>query len=106
MKKVFFIGLVFLGAVSGWWLAQGNIELFQILGVVDRAQEERPKPSIDKSTITLGLEIWQVKDVFGPPEERIVETAVQGKREERWRYGDKWLYFTNGVLTSLQETEK
>jgi len=103
MKKVLFIGIVFLGAVSGWWLARGNMELFEAIGVVERRQEERPKPSIDNSTMSLGLETWQVKDVFGPPEERIVETPVQGTREEHWRYGDKWLYFTNGVLTSWQK---
>jgi len=103
MKKVFFIAIVFLGAVSGWWLARGNMELFEALGVVQRGQEERPKRSIDNGTMTLGLETWQVKDAFGPPDERIVEIAIQGRREEHWRYGDKWLYFTNGVLTSWQE---
>jgi len=103
MKKVFFMALVLLAAVSGWWLARGNMELFEAIGVVERRHEERPKRSIDNGTMTLGLEIWQVKDAFGPPEERIVEMAVQGTREEQWRYGDKWLYFTNGVLTSWQE---
>jgi len=104
MKKVFFIAFIFLGAVSGWWLAQGNKELFEALGVIRRSQEERFKwPSIDESTITLGLETWQVKDVFGPPDERTVETAVHGTRKEQWRYGDKWLYFTDGVLTSWQD---
>jgi hypothetical protein len=106
VKKVFFIALVLFGAVSGWWLAQGNLELFQILGVVPRGQEEVPKRRpIDDNALILGLEIWQVKDAFGPPEERIVEAGTQGFREERWRYGDKWLYFTNGVLTSLQEMQ-
>ncbi|MDY6951094.1 MAG: hypothetical protein SWE60_06260 [Thermodesulfobacteriota bacterium] len=104
MKRAFFVALLFLGAVSGWWLARGNMALFEAIGIVERRQEEgRKRPPIDESTISLGLETWQVKDVFGPPEERVVKRAVQGAREEHWRYGDKWLRFTNGVLTSWQE---
>jgi hypothetical protein len=106
VKKGIFIALICLGSILGWWLAQENIEFFEAIGVVKRSREDGPARSIDKGKIAIGMETWQVKDVWGPPEKRNVETLAQGMKKEQWIYGNKSLYFTNGILTSWQEGQR
>ncbi|MDY6987139.1 MAG: hypothetical protein SWQ30_03695 [Thermodesulfobacteriota bacterium] len=106
MKKYILISLVLLASVSGWWLAQENIELFEALGLIKSSPADTPEQAIDKGKIAVGMETWQVTEALGPPEKRDVETSDLGMKKERWTYGDKSLYFTDGVLTAWQEGKR
>jgi hypothetical protein len=106
MKKHVFVFLILLGFAFGCWLVKGNRELLILTGVIERPQDDIHERILDMDRVALGMEMWQVKEVLGPPEERNVSEARQGTKEEQWTYGDKCLYFTNGVLTSRQDGVK
>ena len=103
MKKHVLVLLILLGFGVGAWLVKENRELMILTGVMPRPQEDVRQQPFDWDRVTVGMEMWQVKEVLGPPEKRNIQTATQGMKKEQWTYGDKCLHFTNGVLTSLQD---
>ena len=105
MKKPVLVFLILLGFVFGCWLVKGNRQLLILTGVIQPPQEDIRQQTVDWDRVTVGMEMWQVKEILGPPEQRHIETATEGMRKEQWMYGDKCLRFTNGVLTSWQDGE-
>jgi hypothetical protein len=103
MKKHVLVLLILLGFGVGVWLVKENRELMILTGVIERPQEDIRQQPIDWGKVTVGMEMWQVKEVLGPPEKRHVERATEGMTKEQWTYGDKCLHFTNGVLMSWQD---
>jgi hypothetical protein len=99
MKKLAVIFLIVLGVIFGWWLARENRKLFELPAPAGRFQ----RAVIDKESIVIGMDTWQVKEVLGVPEKRHVVLETQEMRKEEWIYGDRHFYFTNGFLTSLKE---
>ena len=102
MKKLVFVFLILLSLALGAWLVKENRQLLILTGVVPRPQQEMQQP-VDWGKVTVGMEMWQVKEVVGPPEKRHIEGTTGGIRKEQWTYGDKCLHFSNGVLTSWQD---
>ena len=103
MKKHFLVLLILLGVAIGGWLVKENRQLMILTGVMPRPQEDVRQQPVDWDRVTLGMEMWQVKEVLGPPEKRRVERAKEGMTKEQWTYGGKCLNFTNGILTSWQD---
>jgi hypothetical protein len=102
MKKPVFVFLILLGFAIGGWLVKENRELLTLTGVLPRPQQDMGQQAVDWEGVTVGMEMWQVKEVVGPPEKRHIGRTTEGIRKEQWTYGDKCLHFTNGVLTSWQ----
>jgi len=105
MKKALVVILIFLGFIVGIWLARENRKLFELPIPVEERQGDEQQGNIDKGRISVGMEIWQVKQALGVPEKINVVMATQDTKKEEWIYGGKCLYFTNGVLMSWQEGE-
>jgi hypothetical protein len=102
VKKAAIIILIFLGVIFGVWLARENRKLFELPVPVEESKEDTQQ-GIGAGRIAVGMETWQVKEVLGIPEKRNVVLATKNVRKEEWTYDNKHLYFTNGVLTSLEE---
>jgi hypothetical protein len=102
-KRVFFAVLLLLGFIFGLWLARENRQFLEAMGLIKRPQENIHERPVDWNTISIGMETWQVKEALGPPEKRKVKEKAQETRKEEWTYGEKRLYFTNGILTYLGE---
>ncbi|MBW1739887.1 MAG: hypothetical protein JRJ42_01995 [Deltaproteobacteria bacterium] len=105
MKKSVLVFLIVLGFVVGYWLAKENRKLFELPASMELPQNN-VQQQIDMGRIAVGMETWQVKQVLGVPEKMNVVIETQNTRKEQWIYGNKYLYFTNGVLTSWQEGGK
>jgi hypothetical protein len=103
MKRYVVVLLILLGFGVGAWLVKENRELMILTGVMPRPQEDMGQQPVDWDRVTVGMEMWQVKEVLGPPEKRNIQTATQGMKKEQWMYGDRCLHFTDGVLTSWQD---
>ena len=105
IRRTFFVVLLLLGFIFGLWLAKENRQFLEAMGLIKRPKADIHERAIDWSTISIGMETWQVKEVLGPPEKRKVKTETQETRKEEWMYGGKCLCFTNGILTSLREEQ-
>ncbi len=99
MKKAAVVILIFLGVIVGVWLGIENRKLFEL----PFPEKQSQKNAQQKLEIAVGMETWQVKQALGVPEKRNVVSAAKNVKKEQWIYGNKCLYFTNGVLTSWQE---
>jgi hypothetical protein len=106
MKKALVVFLIFLGFVVGVWLWRENKRLFELPFPMEERQGDVQEGNAHKAKISVGMEIWQVKQALGVPEKRNVVMTTQDVRKEEWIYGSKCLYFTNGVLTGWQEREE
>jgi hypothetical protein len=105
MKKAVFVLLILLGFVFGYWLARENRRLLMPTGVMQAPEEATRQQIVDMDGVAVGMDMWQVKEAWGPPEKRNIQTATPGVQKEQWVYSDKCLHFTNGVLTSWQSRE-
>ncbi len=105
MKKAVFVLLILLGCVFGYWLAHENRRLLMPTYVMQGPEEAIRQRIVDMDGVAVGMDMWQVKEAWGPPEKRNIQTATRGMQKEQWVYGDKCLHFTNGVLTSWQSRE-
>lgn len=103
MKKGLIVGLAMLGAGLGYWMAQENWRLFEVAHPVGQvAIRDRPV-DYDFASLERGLETWQVKEFMGPPDSRSVLEGKEAENREEWRYGDRRLFFSDGVLVSWDE---
>lgn len=59
--------------------------------------------AIVKHKVLTGMDTEQVRIAWGKPE-HINRTVIPGHTSEQWVYGDTYLYFDDGVLTSWQDT--
>lgn len=59
--------------------------------------------SIVRRKVLQGMSPGQVRAAWGRPE-NINRTVIPGHTSEQWVYGDTYLYFDDGVLTSWQES--
>ena len=105
MKKFIIVILIFVGAASGYWLARQNQRLFELpfpkeqLRQRHRVQEGGPS---SEPAIMAGMDMWQVKEILGPPSKRVVDTQ-NGAVKEIWHYENRTLFFDNGILTRSKE---
>jgi hypothetical protein len=82
----------------------------------DKYHDVYTKKEVDKYKTKFGLTIWQTiiqgnvtigmtkemcKLSWGEPKS-INETITAGKKSEQWVYSDNYLYFDNGILTTIQ----
>ncbi len=100
MKKLFVVFLVFLGLAFGYWLALENKRLLELPVHEEGLQESAQRRRVDMEKIAVGMDIWQVKEILGIPEDRRVLPATGDTRKEEWRYGPGLFCFNNGILTS------
>ena len=103
IKKVSIVVLILIGGILGYWLARQNQKLFELPYPKEYTRQSSERPPGGSTTISIGMDTWQVKEVLGPPDERNVIKESRQERKEEWRYGNKRLFFTNGYLTSWQE---
>lgn len=99
MKKAAVVILIIIGVIVGVWMGIENRKLFEL----PFPEEESQKNAQQGFEIAVGMETWQVKQTLGVPEKRNVVLATKNMRKEEWIYGNRCLYFTNGILTSWQE---
>ena len=99
MKKAAVVILIILGVIVGVWMGIENRKLFE-LPFPEKQSQKNAQQGVE---IAVGMETWQVKQALGVPDKRNVVLATKNMRKEEWIYGNRCLYFTNGVLTSWQE---
>lgn len=59
--------------------------------------------AIVKHKVMTGMNPEQVRAAWGRPE-HINRTVIPGRTTEQWVYGDTYLYFDDGLLTSWQDS--
>jgi hypothetical protein len=59
--------------------------------------------AIVKRKVMTGMNPEQVRAAWGRPE-HINRTVIPGHTDEQWVYGDTYLYFDDGILTSWQDS--
>ena len=59
---------------------------------------------IVKKSISIGMSKEQVILSIGKPE-KINTTSFANSTNEQWVYGDDYIYFENGILTSVQQSK-
>ena len=57
---------------------------------------------IAEGDVTIGMNKKMVKDAWGLPDHINTTTGSYGTHEQ-WVYGNSYLYFKNGIVTSKQE---
>ncbi len=103
MKKGIILFLILLGVVIGSWMAQENREIFELPHHSGLPQDKVQPGTIDVKELERGMDTWQVKELFGSPDERRTLADTGGIKKEEWRYGERHLYFKNGFLSSWKE---
>jgi hypothetical protein len=68
-----------------------------------RDWDRRYCDAIVKRKVMAGMNPEQVRAAWGRPE-RINRTVVPGHTTEQWVYGETYLYFDDGLLTSWQDS--
>ncbi len=103
MKKGVILFLILLGVFIGSWMARENKELFELPYDSGRSQDQVRPGTIDARELKRGMDTWQVKEIFGSPDERRVLADNGETKKEEWRYGERHLYFRDGFLSSWKE---
>ncbi|MBW2265631.1 MAG: hypothetical protein JRD47_00555 [Deltaproteobacteria bacterium] len=103
MKKGFILFLVLMGLVLGYWMARENRELFELPHDSGSSQDQVLHGTIDVRELERGMDTWQVKELFGSPDARRVLADTGETKKEEWKYGERYLYFRDGFLSSWKE---
>ncbi|MBW2107674.1 MAG: hypothetical protein JRI36_03260 [Deltaproteobacteria bacterium] len=103
-KKAVIVLLVILGGLLGYWLSRQNQRLFELPFRAEPGQQGGQAALEGGLQIHVGMEIWQVKEILGPPDRRVVVSHNAQGKKETWIYGDRQLYFTNGLLMLQKES--
>lgn len=97
LKNTAIVLLIVAGGCFGYFLGRQNRELFELPSGHSQKSEQGTE---GVTGIHIGMDTWQVREMLGPPDKRIVISENQGARKVEWVYGDQHLYFVDGLLTA------
>jgi len=98
MRKFFIIILIGCGVALGYWLARHNQKFFELPFSEQPLQQGTAEREWEVKTVKKGMDTWEVKEILGPPEKRIVVSEKPGTAREVWIYQGRRCDFENGIL--------
>ena len=67
MKKLVILLLMCCGAVLGYWMARQNQKLFELPFPKEQLHPGKTDGPIAGKTVEIGMDVWQVQEILGPP---------------------------------------
>jgi outer membrane protein assembly factor BamE (lipoprotein component of BamABCDE complex) len=103
MQKILIIILVLLGLTLGYWLSRQNQKLFELPIPESQFQQGMRADQTGPKAVEIGMDMWEVKEILGEPDKRIVISDKAGDKREAWFYKGKNIYFSNGFMTHRED---
>lgn len=103
MQKILIIILVLFGLTLGYWLSRQNQKLFELPIPESQFQQGMRADQTGPKAVEIGMDMWEVEEILGAPDKRMVISDNAADKKEAWFYKGKTLYFSNGFMTHRED---